>query len=282
MLITGHSLGAGTAVILALKLKTQYPNVKCIAYSPPGGLISASLAEYTKSFVISVVLGDDIVPRLSLYSVHNLKADILKVLHMCELPKYKIAWWYSISLFCSSSSNEIIVKDLVSDDDAESDEDQLLNSFSSADSAKMLLESSKTNQEKLAHVAIQTASTTKQLIQEADHVKKKVTMEVKQMMNTVYEAYPELQLPGNILYIYRVGNSGKKRSQIGTMCSKIVCCIGTMGSMSRIDDCLFDSRWASRDEFRKILITNRILIDHFPNSLEHSLKYFNSNQNFYV
>ena len=79
LLVTGHSLGAGTAVILALKLKSEYANVKCIAFSPPGGLISQHLAEYTRSFVMSVIIGDDIVPRLSVHTVHNLKADILKV-----------------------------------------------------------------------------------------------------------------------------------------------------------------------------------------------------------
>jgi sn1-specific diacylglycerol lipase len=78
-MVTGHSLGAGTAVLLALKLKEEYPNVRCIAYSPPGGLISQALVTYTKSFVMSVIVGDDIVPRLSLRSVHSLKADILKV-----------------------------------------------------------------------------------------------------------------------------------------------------------------------------------------------------------
>jgi sn1-specific diacylglycerol lipase len=59
-LITGHSLGAGTAVFLALKLKNQYDNLKCIAYSPPGGLMSKRLAEFTKKFTMSIVVGDDI------------------------------------------------------------------------------------------------------------------------------------------------------------------------------------------------------------------------------
>lgn len=78
-MITGHSLGGGTAVILSLKLRSRYPNLRCISYSPPGGLISKNLAEFTKKFVMSVVVGDDIVPRLSLHSIHTLKADILKV-----------------------------------------------------------------------------------------------------------------------------------------------------------------------------------------------------------
>ncbi|RNA23552.1 sn1-specific diacylglycerol lipase beta, partial [Brachionus plicatilis] len=281
LLVTGHSLGAGTAVILALKLKAQYENIKCIAYSPPGGLISTALADYTKSFVMSVVLGDDIVPRLSLRSVHNLKADILKVLHACNLPKYKIAWKYSVGFIwnCDEDQSEMD-DDLVSDDGNESDCDPLVNSISSGDSSKMLLENAKP-QSKLVEVAIEAASTAKQLISDLDRQeKKKVTLEVKQMMNTVYETYPELQLPGNILYIYRVGARSRKRSQVGYMCSKVVCCLCNLGSMNQINDSHFDSRWASRDEFRKILITKRILIDHFPNALEHSLKYFYSNQTF--
>jgi sn1-specific diacylglycerol lipase len=51
-------LGAGTAVILAIKLRDEYPNLRCIAYSVPGGLLSPALAEFTKSFVLSVIVGD--------------------------------------------------------------------------------------------------------------------------------------------------------------------------------------------------------------------------------
>ena len=35
----GHSLGAGTATILAIMLKQEFPNTKCYAFSPPGGLL---------------------------------------------------------------------------------------------------------------------------------------------------------------------------------------------------------------------------------------------------
>ena len=35
----GHSLGTGTATILAIMLKQEFPDTKCFAYSPPGGLL---------------------------------------------------------------------------------------------------------------------------------------------------------------------------------------------------------------------------------------------------
>lgn len=104
--MTGHSLGAGTATLLSLMLKKTYPDVRCIAYSPPGCLVSHTLARFTKSFIMSVVVGDDIVPRLSIRSVHNLKGDILKQLYGCSLPKYKIIWKYSLSCFSRAGSND--------------------------------------------------------------------------------------------------------------------------------------------------------------------------------
>ena len=40
LVTTGHSLGAGTAALLAILLRDRdYPDVTCYAFSPPGGLI---------------------------------------------------------------------------------------------------------------------------------------------------------------------------------------------------------------------------------------------------
>ena len=46
--LTGHSLGAGTAVVLASLMRPQYPSLKCFAFSPPGGLCSKEFALATK------------------------------------------------------------------------------------------------------------------------------------------------------------------------------------------------------------------------------------------
>ena len=56
-MIVGHSLGAGAATLLSIILKQEYPELKCFAYSPPGGLLSLNMARYTEDFVCSVVLG---------------------------------------------------------------------------------------------------------------------------------------------------------------------------------------------------------------------------------
>ena len=48
LVVTGHSLGAGTAVILAFILRLRYSNVKCLAYGPPGGLLSPAASTVNK------------------------------------------------------------------------------------------------------------------------------------------------------------------------------------------------------------------------------------------
>jgi len=39
LVITGHSLGAGTASLLAILLRNSFPTLQCYAFSPPGGLV---------------------------------------------------------------------------------------------------------------------------------------------------------------------------------------------------------------------------------------------------
>ncbi|KAI4904752.1 hypothetical protein NFI96_025111 [Prochilodus magdalenae] len=99
LVITGHSLGAGAASLLAALLHSTYPTLKCYAFSPPGGLMSKALSEYSKQFVTSVVLGKDFIPRLSIPNMEDLKRRILKMVSNCSKPKYKIllhGCWYEV------------------------------------------------------------------------------------------------------------------------------------------------------------------------------------------
>ncbi|KAM3187222.1 hypothetical protein ACTXT7_002714 [Hymenolepis weldensis] len=90
LIVCGHSLGAGVASVLALLLRKFYPEVKAYAYSPPLGLMSSKTARYCKSFVVSIIFGYDIVPRLSVPTLNDLKWRLLSALQDCTVPKYKI------------------------------------------------------------------------------------------------------------------------------------------------------------------------------------------------
>ena len=57
LVVTGHSLGAGTASVLAFLLRRLYPDTVCYAYSPPGCVFNAAAAEASREFVTSVTFG---------------------------------------------------------------------------------------------------------------------------------------------------------------------------------------------------------------------------------
>nr|XP_055202499.1 diacylglycerol lipase-beta isoform X2 [Gorilla gorilla gorilla] len=99
LVIVGHSLGGGAAALLATMLRAAYPQVRCYAFSPPRGLWSKGLHEYSQSFIVSLVLGKDVIPRLSVTNLEDLKRRILRVVAHCNKPKYKIllhGLWYEL------------------------------------------------------------------------------------------------------------------------------------------------------------------------------------------
>ena len=70
--------------------QSKFPDLLCYAYAPPGGLLSYELVEYSKSFITSVVLGKDIVPRLGLRQMESLRYDLIHAIKESADPKYKI------------------------------------------------------------------------------------------------------------------------------------------------------------------------------------------------
>jgi hypothetical protein len=65
VVVVGNSLGGGVAAILSLLLRSAYPSLECIAYSPPGCVFSLELAERSAEWIKAVFLGKDMVARLS-------------------------------------------------------------------------------------------------------------------------------------------------------------------------------------------------------------------------
>ena len=85
--ITGHSLGAGVAVVLSLFLRPAFPNVRCMAFSPPGCVFDWKLANKCSSWVSCVFVGKDFAPRLSWHSLFTLRAQVLDTLRRDKATK---------------------------------------------------------------------------------------------------------------------------------------------------------------------------------------------------
>jgi len=91
LLITGHSLGAGLATVVSLCLREQYKDLRCLAYSPPGGMFTLPLALWTRDFITSCVVGDDMVSRASVGSLFRLRANMVAVAPWLQnVAKYKV------------------------------------------------------------------------------------------------------------------------------------------------------------------------------------------------
>lgn len=52
-MVTGHSLGAGTAALLAIILRKNYPNLHCYAFGTPGSVVDPQTAQGTAILLVS-------------------------------------------------------------------------------------------------------------------------------------------------------------------------------------------------------------------------------------
>ncbi|XP_043481702.1 diacylglycerol lipase-alpha isoform X4 [Leptopilina heterotoma] len=89
LVLVGHSLGAGTAAILAILLRQEYPDLVCFSFAPPGGLLSTPAQQYSQEFITSVVVGKDVIPRIGLRQMESLRADLINAIKRSVDPKWK-------------------------------------------------------------------------------------------------------------------------------------------------------------------------------------------------
>lgn len=70
-----------------------------MVYPFPAGLISREAARFTESFVLTVGVGDDLVMRLSVHSIENLRTKVIQTIHATKLPKVSpaIKYFFSVS-----------------------------------------------------------------------------------------------------------------------------------------------------------------------------------------
>ncbi|XP_035227657.1 sn1-specific diacylglycerol lipase alpha-like isoform X1 [Stegodyphus dumicola] len=110
--ITGHSLGGSIAAVLGLILHPQYPKLQCFVFAPLA-VLTAGVVPDTLDFVFTVVVGDDIVPRLCANSCKELRMEIIKSLEETKIPKYKIitsAFWQYLKKFFKASAKKVVTE----------------------------------------------------------------------------------------------------------------------------------------------------------------------------
>eukprot|EP01041_Mallomonas_annulata_P007760 gene7760-15877_t len=87
LIVVGHSLGAGTAAILAMMLKPAYPRLRCYAFGCPGSIMDAKTSEDCKPFVTTLCLGNDLVCRLSVRSLAAMREQVLDAISRAKVNK---------------------------------------------------------------------------------------------------------------------------------------------------------------------------------------------------
>ena len=64
--------------------------MRCWAFCPPGGLVSADLSAAMKPFCTSVIMSKDAVSRLSMPNISGLIDEMLIALARCKQPTLKV------------------------------------------------------------------------------------------------------------------------------------------------------------------------------------------------
>jgi sn1-specific diacylglycerol lipase len=88
--IVGHSLGAGVSTLMGYVLKSKFPSLQVYGFSPPGCTMTWKLATDCIPWTTSFVLDNDIVPRLSVLALEDLRDEVLELVGRIKVPKYKV------------------------------------------------------------------------------------------------------------------------------------------------------------------------------------------------
>ncbi|CAL1674387.1 unnamed protein product [Lasius platythorax] len=221
--ITGHSLGAGLAILLGLLIRPRYPDLRVYAFATPAGLLSRDAARITEEFALTIGLGDDLVMRLSVDSIENLRTSLLATLRACRLPKYRVVLnGFGYALFGVPEND--LSKTWTN-----------YNIISTIPGQSPLLAKSNDADNKII---------------ERDITKRRYSKE--QLFNA-----------GRILHITRCKlekTEGKRKKQLAK-------------------ERKYEMRWAQAEEFTKLSVMPRMLLDHLPENIELALATLLEQQN---
>ena len=257
--ITGHSLGAGCAAILSLLLKPKYPNLRCLAFSPPGCVSSSNLAEELSEWTTSYILDADIVPRLSIQSFETLRREVLEMVCKIKIPKYQVLGYKRKQ---RQKNREALAE--ANSRTLYDDEDIPVTRFQGQ-------------------------------LQEFFDFESVVKKKRAHPNNELYVT--ELYTPGKIVHLFRTEEKAKfmqeltpsgsrfssagffisgsfvksERSQIPELENSTVSAssVGTRGKNGTI---MYTARWAEREDLREIILSKHSLTDHNPIDLKNQLR----------
>ena len=260
-------LGAGVASILSVLLKPKYPTLRCLAFSPPGCVMSKDLADASMEWTTSYIIGDDIVPRMSVEGFEELRDGVLDMICRIKIPKYQV----------TRAQQEL------HDDKATTSKDK----HNAKTSLRSIL---------YEHDEVKDSKFRQQVFEFW-----KFQDEMKQQNSS---DYIELCPPGEIieLFKHRHGTNGLSRSFVKDIGSSIVGKMSTHssdirpagveedkkiqeqeteedGDDDREDDQRpFTARRAQRSEFRRVIVSPHLLADHDPIGVKKRLQDIAMNQ----
>lgn len=90
LVLTGHSLGAAVASVVAIKLRSRFSRLRCVCFNPPGGVMSKELSRISEEFCTSFIVGSDIISRLNLRNMIRLVDDMVLALARCRKSKLTV------------------------------------------------------------------------------------------------------------------------------------------------------------------------------------------------
>lgn len=92
--------------ILNINLKQN--NTTCTQISNVKTIFSMPAVEYSKSFITSVVLGKDVVPRIGLHQMETLRADLINAIKRSVDPKWKTISCSVICCCCGPEPTSVV------------------------------------------------------------------------------------------------------------------------------------------------------------------------------
>ncbi|KAL3945379.1 MAG: hypothetical protein SGBAC_000512 [Bacillariaceae sp.] len=88
--LVGHSMGAAQSTLLGYILKSQYNDLKVYNFSPPGCTMTWELATQCSEWTTTFVLDSDLVPRLSVLAMEDLRDEVLQLVGNLKVPKHQV------------------------------------------------------------------------------------------------------------------------------------------------------------------------------------------------